>query len=252
MRKILVVCLLAAFGVVVGGGEAGAGFAEPIYMIESPTAGLLGHGEYHVQGRLAPESAILLGFRLGIRNRVHLGVSFGMQEVFSYEKISVNDQVGFQIRLRLIEEQQRPALAIGFNSQGTGPYNEEAERYERKSKGFYAVVSRNWRTPVGQLSLHGGVNYSLENGDQDSADLFGAVDLEVIPGLEFIMDLDTALNDNKDDTQYGGGGIYLDGAIRVSYGESLAMMLIFRDLTKNFRPERNIGREFEVAFVDMF
>jgi len=221
-------------------------------MIDSPTAGLLGHGEYHVQGRLAPESAILLALRIGIRNRVHLGVSFGMQEVFSYEKISVNDQVGFMIRLRLIEEQSHPALAIGFNSQGTGPYYEEEERYERKSRGFYAVVSRNWKTPVGQLSLHGGVNYSLENNDQDTVNLFGVTDLEVIPGLEFILDLDAALNDNTDDTQFGGGGIYLDGAIRVSYGESLAMMLIFRDLTQNFRPERRIGREFEVAFVDMF
>jgi hypothetical protein len=252
MRRVLLIACLAACAVVVGGGEGRAGHAEPIYMIDSPTAGLLGHGEYHVQGRLGPDSAILLGLRIGIRNRVHLGVSFGMQEVFSYEKVSVNDQVGFQLRLRLIEEMEHPALAIGFNSQGTGTYIEASDRYERKSKGFYAVISRNWKTPVGQLSLHGGVNYSLENSDQDSADLFGVTDLEVIPGLEFILDLDAALNDNKDDTQFGGGGIYLDGAIRVSYGEKLAMMLIFRDLTQNYRPERRIGREFEIAFVDMF
>ena len=252
MRRALLIACLTACVVLFWGGEGRAGHNEPIYLIDSPTAGLLGHAEYHVQGRLGPESAILMDLRVGVRNRVHLGVSFGMQEVFSYEKISVNDQVGFQIRLRLIEEQERPALAIGFNSQGTGTYIEDDERYERKSKGFYAVISRNWSTPGGQLSLHGGVNYSLENQDQDSANMFGAVDLEVIPGLEFILDLDAALNDNKDDTRFGGGGIYLDGAIRVTYGENLAMMLIFRDLTQNFRPERRIGREFEVAFVDLF
>jgi hypothetical protein len=251
MRKLFTTILIAACAVLVW-GEGEAGPAEPIYMIDSPTAGLLGHGEYNIQGRLGPESAILMGLRIGVKNRLHLGVSFGMQEVFSYESISVNDQVGFQARLRLIEEDAHPALAVGFNSQGTGIFDEDLERYERKSEGFYAVISRNWRTPAGELSLHGGGNYSLENQDQDSANLFGAVDLEVIPGLEFILDLDAALNDNKDDTQYGGGGIYLDGAIRVTYGEKLSMMLIFRDLTQNFRPERRVGREFEVAFYDLF
>ena len=91
-----------------------------------------------------------------------------------------------------------------------------------------------------------------QNQDQDHGNLFGAADFEVIPGLEIILDLDAALNDNEENGEYGGGGIYLDGAIRVTYGESLAMMLIFRDLTQNFRPERRIGREFEVAFVDLF
>jgi hypothetical protein len=252
MRKRVVVLIVTACAVVVVVGEGRAGHREPIYLIDAPTAGLLGHGEYHIQGRLGPESAILMGFRIGIRNRAHVGVSFGMQNVFSYDEISINDQVGFQIRVRLIEEQDRPAFALGFNSQGSGPYTEDLERYERKSKGFYAVISRNWQTAGGQLSLHGGANYSLETQDEDNATLFAALDFEVIPGLEFILDFDAALNDNKDDTEFGGGGVYLDGAIRVTYGEQLALMLVFRDLTQNFRPERSVGREFEVAFVDLF
>jgi hypothetical protein len=73
-----------------------------------------------------------------------------------------------------------------------------------------------------------------------------------IPGLEFILDLDGAFNDNQDNGRYGDGGVYLDGAVRVTYGENLQMMLIFRDLTKNYTPERRIGREFEIAFFDYF
>ena len=41
--------------VVVGGGDVRAGLREPIYMVDSPTAGILGHGEYHIQGRIGPE-----------------------------------------------------------------------------------------------------------------------------------------------------------------------------------------------------
>lgn len=222
-------------------------------MVDSPTAGLLGHGEYYIQGRMGPSSSILLGLRVGIRNRVHLGVSFGMQEVFSYESIEVNDQVGFNIRLRLIQEESHPALALGFDSQGTGAYYEELERYERKSKGFYAVLSRNWRIPVGNVTLDGGLNYSLETKDDDKGpNVFAAVDWIVIQGLELILDFDAALDDNKNTDTLGGGGIYLDAAIRATYGENLAMMLIFRDLTRNFEPVRKVGREFEIAFVDFF
>jgi len=232
---------------------AEAGIAEPIYMIDSPTAGLLAHGEYHIQGRIGPESSVLLAFRVGLKNRVYLGTSFGMQNLFSYEQVEFNDRPGFQFRVRLIEEDdRRPGLALGFNSQGTGAWNDEAERYDRKSKGFYAVLSRNWKIPVGHFSVHGGLNYSLENEDEDHANAFAAIDWEAITGLDFILDLDGAFNDNRDDERFGGGGMYLDGAIRVTYGENLQLMLIFRDLTKNYTPERRIGREFEIAFVDFF
>ena len=251
--KVAIIAVVITCVAMVMVGEVEAGLQEPIYLVDSPTAGLLGHGEYYIQGRIGPESSILLGLRVGIRNRVHLGVSFGMQEVFSYESIKVNDQVGFQFRLRLIEEENHPALALGFNSQGTGPYHEDDERYERKSKGFYAVLSRNWKIPVGQLSVHGGLNYTLETPDDDKGpNVFAAIDWNLIPGLELILDFDGALDDNTDTDSFGGGGIYLDGAIRVTYGENLAMMLIFRDLTRNFRPQRRVGREFEIAFVDFF
>jgi hypothetical protein len=245
--------LVLVFVAVVYAGAAEAGMAEPIYMVESPTAGLLSHGEYHIQGRIGPESSVLLAFRVGLKNRVHLGVSWGIQELFSYQSVEFNDRPGFQFRVRLLEEDdRRPGLALGVNSQGVGTWNEDDERYDRKSKGFYVTLSRNWKVPVGHFSIHGGLNYSLETQDDDDPNLFAALDWEAISGLEFIVDLDGAFNDNSDDGRYGSGGVYLDGAVRVTYGENLQMMLIFRDLTKNYTPERRIGRELEIAYVDFF
>lgn len=243
----VLVLLIAAPGVVRGGVD------QPLYAIDSPTAGVLAHGEYHVRGRIGPESSILLGARLGFFGRVQVGASFGMQRVFERGSVSVNDQVGFQARLRVLDEYATPAVAVGFDSQGVGPYDEGLDRYERKSPGFYGVLSKNWSVLLGDFSLHGGVSYSLETGDRDDQlNAFLAGEWIAFRVLSFVIDADGAFNDNTDDGRYGGGGIYVDGAVRVNYGENLSMMLIFRDLTGNYEPDPQVAREFELALVNSF
>lgn len=247
LQSIFVVCALLA------ACPARAGLDEPIYVIDSPTAGLLANGEYLVQGRVGPQSSIQLGVRIGFFDVLQLGTSFGMQRVFERDDVSVNDQVGFYARVRLLEEFSSPALAFGFDSQGVGRYDEGLDRYERKSPGFYGVLSKNWLAVVGDISLHGGVNYSLEDGDDDGGiNLFAASDWMLVRGFSLLLDGNAALNDNKEDGRYGGGGVYLDGAVRLSYGENLSMMLIFRDLTGNFEPDKHVAREFELAVVNSF
>lgn len=245
--------ILASMCCAVFPGVAIAGIDQPIYVSGSPTAGLLTHGEYHIQGRIGPESSILLGFRVGLKNVLHLGVSYGMQRVFERANISVNDRPGLQLRVRLVPEGRGPAFAIGFNSQGRGIFDEDLERYERKSLGLYAVLSRNWALVLGQLSLHGGANYSLERDDGDTdLDAFAAAEWEIVSGFSLLVDLDGAFNDNTDDGRFGSGGVYLDAGVRIGYGENLSMMLLFTDLTTNYAPVQHIGREFEIAFYDHF
>lgn len=252
LLKTTIAALLLAVVLAFPAGPAFAGIEEPIYVIDSPTAGLLHNGEYLVQSRLGPESSVLVGMRVGFKDVVHLGASFGMQRVFERQDPSVNDHVGFQIRLRLIEETATPALAVGFNSQGVGRFDEARDRYERKSPGFYGVLSKNYLLIVGQLSLHGGVNYSVEGSDDDSANVFAAADWEMMNGLSLLLDGNAALDDNRKDGVYGDGGVYLDGAVRLRYGENVSMMLVFRDLTGNITGHDRVGREFELSFVQSF
>lgn len=249
MGRVAVAALVAAFFCA---GEARGGVEEPVYVIDAPTSGLLGHGEYQVQGRVGPQSSIQLGLRVGLRDVLQVGVSFGAQRIFERSSVDVNERVGIRLRIRLIPEGAGPALAIGFDNQGVGAWNGAASRYERKSKGFYGVFSRNWRLAVGQLSIHGGANISTENADENGTDVFAAGDWEVVRGLSVLADWSAGLNDNIDDGVYGRGRSYLDAAIRVSYGENLSMMLTFRDLTGNYTPDPSVWREFEVVFVDFF
>lgn len=251
LKKIFFVAIGASL-LMLGARGVFAEPVEPIYVIDSPTAGLLGDGEYLIQGRIGPESSIQLGLRIGFLGRMHVGASFGMQRVFERDEISVNDRVGFQARVRLLEEFSTPAVAVGFNSQGVGVFDEELDRYERKSRGFYVVGSKNSMLALGQISVHVGVNYSTERDDEDGVNFFAAAEWEVFSGFSLMLDGDAARNDDVDDGRYGGGGVYLDGAFRISYGENLSMMLIFRDLTGNFEQSDRVGREFEINFVRMF
>jgi len=248
----MMACFAVACVLPLSSSPACAGVDEPIYVIDSPTSGLLAHGEYHVQGRVGPQSSIAMALRVGLRDIMHIGVSFGAQKMFERAPVNVNDRIGVMLRIRLIPEGAGPAVAIGFDNQGVGAWNRAAARYERKSKGFYAVVSRNWRVAVGQLSLHGGMNISTENSDQNGTDLFAAADWEMVPGLSLLADWSAGLNDNRDNGQYGQGRSYLDAALRVSYGGNLTLMLIFRDLTGNYAPDPTVWREFEVSYVDFF
>jgi hypothetical protein len=230
--------------------EALGGVEEPIYAIDSPTAGILGHREYHVRGRVGPQSSFLVAARLGLFHRIQVGVSFGVQHVFERDDVTANDHIGLQVRLRVLDEFITPAVAVGFDSQGTGVYDGALERYERKSPGFYGVLSKNWRVLLTDLSLHGGVNYSLETTDgDDELSAFGAAEWILIGGLSLVLDVNAALNDNTKDGRFGGDGGYLDGAVRLNYGESISLMLIFRDLSGNFETDREVSREFEFAFL---
>jgi hypothetical protein len=250
--RTLAVFILAA-GVLVAPHTAAAGVEQPLYAIDSPTAGILGHGEYHVRGRIGPESSILLGARLGFFGRVQVGASFGMQRVLERADVSVNDRVGFQVRVRILNEYTTPALAVGFDSQGLGEYDEGADRYERKSPGFYGVLSKNWSIPVGDISLHGGLSYSLEDRDgDDELNAFAAAEWILFGAVGLVVDGNGAFNDNREDGRFGGGRLYLDGAVRVNYGENLSMMLVFRDLAGNYEPDQHVAREFELALINSF
>ncbi|MEJ2720325.1 MAG: hypothetical protein P8181_04195 [bacterium] len=226
--------------------------AQPLYIIYHPTAGLLPHGSYLIRGIAGGESSFMGQLGVGFKDIFQVGASFGMQNLLGTGSPDLNDKIGLQARVRLIQETDAPALAVGFNSQGQGRYHEDLERYDRKSTGFYVVLSKNWIFGLGDISAHGGISLTTEREDDNDPDLFVGADWTILKRLAFILDIDTALNDNSKGSGFGQGGIYVDAAIRWFYGETLLMTLIFQDLTGNFGTSRKVGREFEIAFVHSF
>lgn len=237
--------------VVLTAGTVSAQSLQPIYVIDTPTAGILPDRSYNVIGRTGPESSFLIDARVGFFDRVQLGVSYGMQQVFAHGPVTFNNLPGLNARVRLTDETKWPAIAVGFDNQGQGFYHSDLDRYDRKSLGFYAVASKNWALALGEFSLHGGSNYSLENRDDNSVNLFMAGDWLVFHRLSFLLDADAGLNDNST-ASLGEGGAYVDAGLRFFFLESFSASLYFRDLTGNFGPQRDVGRELEIAFLNFF
>ncbi|MEE9269330.1 MAG: hypothetical protein V3V49_03630 [Candidatus Krumholzibacteria bacterium] len=254
VRRLMVVVTAWAVSTIGGMAPAAAQVQQVIYIIDKPTAGILNDGAYLLRARLGPESSFLASIRIGFRERFQIGTSFGMQRIFERGDPEFNNQVGFQVRLRLLDELEAPALAVGFDSQGLGEYHaaDDLERYDRKSPGFYVVLSKNYALVAGELSAHGGVSWSTEREDDGDPNVFAGADWLLFEHLSFLLDVDAALNDDTDNPDFGRGGIYIDAGIRWFYGESLVMTLIFRDLSGNFGRSRSVGREFELALIDFF
>jgi len=251
-RAIVFILFLAGCWCLGGVRPVGAQVIQPLYIVDHPTAGLLDHGYYEAKGRAGAESSFLASFKVGFKGVFQIGASFGMHDLLGYGSPDLNDKIGFQARVRLIGETNAPALAVGFDNQGRGRYHEDLERYDRKSTGFYVVLSKNYALALGELALHGGLSITTENVDDDDPTLFFGIGWTIMERFSIVLDNDAALNDNVKDGEFGKGGIYVDGALRWYYGESLVMTLIFRDLTGNFGPTRGVGREFEFALIESF
>lgn len=234
--------------------RAGGEVIEDIYVVDSPTAGILPHGGYILNGSIGPSSSLLFGVKVGFHDRLMLGASFGLQNFVGRGRIEINDKPGFEVRLRVIEEEIiGPALAIGIDTQGEDIYLDDLERYERKSKGFYVVISRNYRL-IRDFSLHGGVNYSLEREDEEGVNFFAGAALELIPGFHLLLDYNAAIDDDDADNVWARtrGRGYLDAGFRFDYRENLRIKMNFKDLLDNYIPESGIARSFELFYVNYF
>lgn len=227
---------------------------DEILLVDSPTAGLLPHGAYLFQGSFGPRSSLVFGVKIGFHDRLMAGVSFGMQEFIGTGDVELNDKPGFELRIRIIEESMRgPAIAVGIDTQGEDMYIESDERYERKSKGIYGVVGKNYRL-LRDFSLNGGVGYSLENKYEDGLNLFGGFSFELFEGFSLLLDYNAALDDddpNVPSHRTRGRG-YLDSGIRFDYMENLRLKILFKDLLGNYKPEKGVARSVEILYINYF
>jgi len=246
--------LMIASVLVVSIRPARAQTFEEFYLVDSPTAGILPHGGYMFYGGVGPSNSLLAGTMIGFYDRLMLGVSFGLQEFVGRGPIDLNEKPGFQVRLRLIEEDEnRPALTVGVDTQGEDAYLESEDRYERKSRGFFAVLSKNYKL-ISDFSLHGGINYSLERRDEGGVNIFGGAALELFRGFSLLVDYNAALDDNDGSvaTCKTRGRGYLDTGVRFDYMDNIRIKLLFKDLLGNYIPEDGVARTLEIFYFDYF
>jgi len=254
VKKILVVSALLCFGICFPVWAE----TQTTELVDAPTAGLPGKGAYSLSLRMQPYGGLLGGITIGLAERLALGMSYGGTGIIGYGTPDWNAQVGVQARVRLLDESYvAPAIAIGFDSQGFGKfYRDTSDRYDIKSKGFYAVASKNYIF-LGKLGFHAGANYSLERqDDQKVVDFYAGLEKGLSPELSFLADYDFAFNDNREDSQFGENkGGYLNAGVRWTYAERLSIEFDMKNLFRNGMEGTDwgrTGRTFKIAYSDHF
>jgi hypothetical protein len=253
--SMLMILFVATFTSMLAQSYAGEGATiEPVMLIDKPTAGLLKYGSYAVSSNFFQNGGVLIGISVGIFEPFTFGISYGGTEIIGPNKIEMNPMPGVNAKLRLVSEGTiLPAFAIGFDSQGKEPYIKTStlKRYTIKSPGAYVVASKNYAF-FGNLSLHGGVNKSMETEDSDKdLNAYLGVEKSIGKDISIMFEYDFATNDNHGNA-FGKGNGYLNFAFRWSWGKGLVVGFDLKNISKNQDNINVANRTLQIDYIGHF
>ena len=213
--------------------------SQPLEVIDVPTAGLLARGGFRVEADIYADGGVLVSVDVGFARYFTFGISYGGANIIGSDDPEMNPEPAVNLKVGLLEESiVLPAIAVGFNSQGYGRYLDEKDRYgeERylvKSRGIYAVASKNWDI-LGPCSLHGGVSYSLEDEIDKNPTVFLGLIKSFGRAIDLRMEYDFAYNDNEGDCSLVENRGYFNAALVWHLNENFSLAIEARDiLTKD-------------------
>ena len=229
---------------------------EPRRVIDAPTASTLPRGVFEVDGRIYPSGGAQAALNIGVFSRFMFGISYGAQNLVSDESPDWNPRVEFFTKFKILEENWYfPALAVGYDRQGYGRYDDSLDRYLIKSKGFFAVVSKTYNIQGLAAGFHGGVNYNPFEAEKDgdkSPNFFVGQDTRISNYVALLAEYDFAFDDDKKQVAYGRGWGYLNLGIRWLFSENLWLEADFRDMFQNLTGVGSFGRELRLIYVESF
>ncbi|MDH4068787.1 MAG: YjbH domain-containing protein [Ignavibacteria bacterium] len=210
-----------------GSGGTGGG-AEPRFLVDAPTAGMLSGGTLAMDLDFFQDGGVLAGVSFGVLNRLSIGISYGGSGLIGNETAVFNPAPGFNVRVRPFEEGLSfPALVLGFDSQGKESYLDDLDEYTILSKGFFLAASKNFGF-AGFLSVHGGLNYSLDQpADDRTVDFFLGAEKTIGSVISALVEYNSGGGPTSRDRGYMNLGL------RWSVGGGFTLGFDLKDLTRN-------------------
>ena len=253
MKKIYIFSLAVFILSGVSAHSQGLADVEIQELIDQPTAGTLEKGEYGFDLRLFPYGGVLTSLRAGLFNRFMIGISYGGNYLIARSDPEWNELPGVLVKYRVFEETDLPALSIGFDSQGYGPWLKDAERYETKAKGLFLVASKNFSLGwLGTMGLHGGINYnSFEDEDDQDLNGFCGIDKSINEQISLVAEYNMGLDDNSGKALGGERG-YMNAGLRWVFAEQLGIEFNFKDIFENRKNLSSVSRELRITYVEKF
>jgi hypothetical protein len=227
---------------------------EPARLVNCPTAGLLPRASFDFDIRIFPRGGVIFGLDIGLMKRLMVGMSFGGENIIGEGEADWNPRIEFAAKYRVINESwSLPALAIGYDSQGDGAYDDSLDRYAYKSKGFYAVISKGYAMGDVPFGLHAGANYSLENDDEDKdISVFFGADIRFGDNLAVVGEYDLGTNDDTAEELFGQGYGYLNLGLQWIFSERLFLQFNLKNLLLNRKDVSTWERGFRIVYFESF
>ncbi len=227
---------------------------QPRKLVDCPTAGLLPRGSFDFDMSIYGNGGVVTSIDVGLMRRFMIGMSFGGENIIGDGDVEWNPRIEFLAKYRLVNESYvLPALVIGFDSQGSGAFDDSLDRYIYKSKGFYAVISKNYLVAEIPVGFHFGANYSLENDDDDkNIPLFFGADAQLTENLGFVAEYDLATNDDEFKDKYGQGYGYMNAGVQWIFSSKLRLEFLFKNILLNRKDVSTWGRELGITYFEMF
>jgi len=230
---------------------------ELVSLVDTPTAGILQKGEVQVSAKIYRDNGILIGSSVGIFPRFMFGISYGGENIVGNDTPNWHERVEVNAKYRILDESPKvPAIVLGFDTQGQGVFHKSLKRFDVKSKGFYLAASRNYLL-YGNLGLHLGTNYSLENKDgQENLNFFAGIDKSIGDNLTLLVDYDVALNDkkakvdglNEDGFWHRRGNGYLNLALNFRFTDFVSVKVVAHDILQNNRLTNGADRAIIIDY----
>jgi len=243
---------------------------QPLRIIDCNTAGVLSRGNYQFECRVYPNgdtatpgSGTMLGIVAGVTNRLNIGLSYGGDGIIGRKSPIFNPHIGALIKYRVIEETYfMPAIAFGFDNQGSGGIDGSYNGYVFKSPGFFVVSSKNYLLFAKlQLGLHGGINYSLEEYEKITwPNGYIRADVGINEELSMAAEYNLALNERDpgaDSTKFLNPlKGYLNVGVRWAFTSAFSMESDLKDLLQNKVTSGNTpygwDREIKLIYTQHF
>ena len=234
-------------------------YPPPSSLITLPTAGTLQRGSFALEMRIQKFGGLTSSISVGLTDRFQLGISYGSANLIGDDSLIWYPKPETNLKYLLIDESETsPGISLGIDTQGLGKFNsvDSLMRYDTKALGLFAVASKNWVTPLGNLGWHFGSNYNfIETNDNDKdVNFFMGFDIEFNPELSIMLEYNAALNENNMTSKniaISRGG-YLNAGIRWTFVERLHIEMDFNNLMFDKKKVDYFNREIKITYIEYF
>ena len=234
-------------------------YPPPSSLITLPTAGTLQRGSFALEMRIQKFGGLTSSISVGLTDRFQLGISYGSANLIGDDSLIWYPKPETNLKYLLIDESETsPGISLGIDTQGLGKFNSDDSlmRYDTKALGLFAVASKNWVTPLGNLGWHFGSNYNfVETNDNDKdVNFFMGFDIEFNPELSMMFEYNAALNENNMTSKniaISRGG-YLNAGIRWTFVERLHIEMDFNNLMFDKKKVDYFNREIKITYIEYF